>query len=65
MIPTTFDEETEISSDGIMNNLKSYHKTYFMKVHKDFIDYIENSMLHDFKLDSKSVLDLRRMCLCK
>jgi hypothetical protein len=40
MIPTTFNEETELLSD---NN----YMICYWKVRKDFLDYIEGSMPHD------------------
>jgi hypothetical protein len=47
MIPTTFHEETEFLSDSNTNSLKRHYMTFYWKVRKDFLDYIDNSMSHD------------------
>jgi hypothetical protein len=47
MIPTTFHEETEFLSDNNLNSLKRHYMTFYWKVPKDFLDYIEDSMSHD------------------
>jgi hypothetical protein len=47
MIPTTFNEETEFLSDSNTNSLKSHYMTFYWKVRKDFLDYIDDSMSHD------------------
>jgi hypothetical protein len=47
MIPSTFDEETEFLSDSNLNSLKRHYMTFYWKVRKDFLDYIEDSMSHD------------------
>jgi hypothetical protein len=52
MIPTTFNEETEFLndsnlSDSNLNSLKRHYMTFYWKVCKDFLDYIENLMFHD------------------
>jgi hypothetical protein len=47
MIPTTFHEETELLSDSNLNNLKLHYMTFYWKVRKDVLDYIEDSMSHD------------------
>jgi hypothetical protein len=44
MIPTTFNEETEFLSDSNLNSLKRHYMTFYWKVRKDFLDYIEASM---------------------
>jgi hypothetical protein len=44
MIPNTFNEETEFLSDSNLNSLKRHHMTFYWKVRKDFLDYIEDSM---------------------
>jgi hypothetical protein len=46
MIPTTFNEETEFSSDNNLNSLKRHYMTFYWKLRKDFLDYIEDSMSH-------------------
>jgi hypothetical protein len=52
MIPTTFNEETEFLSDNDLNSLKCHCMTFYWKVHKDFLDYIEDSMSHDSLIGS-------------
>jgi hypothetical protein len=44
MIPTTFNEETKFLSDSNTNSLKLHYMTFYWKVRKDFLDYIEDSM---------------------
>jgi hypothetical protein len=52
MIPTTFHEETEFLSDSNLNSLKRNDMTFYWKVRKDFLDYIEDSMFHDSLIGS-------------
>jgi hypothetical protein len=54
MIPNTFNEETEFLSDITlnMNSLKHHFMTFYWKVRKDFLDYIEDSMYHDSLIGS-------------
>jgi hypothetical protein len=52
MIPTTFHEETEFLSDSKLNSLNCHYMTFYWKVHKDFLDYIEDSMSHDSLIGS-------------
>jgi hypothetical protein len=52
MIPTTFNEETEFLSDSNMNGLKRHYMTFYWKVRKDFLHYIEDSMSHDSLIGS-------------
>jgi hypothetical protein len=52
MIPTTFNKETEFLSDNNLNRLKRHYMTFYWKVHKDFLDYIEDSMSHDSLIGS-------------
>jgi hypothetical protein len=47
MIPTTFNEVTEFLSNRNLNSLKRHYMTFYWKVRKDFLDYIEDSMSHD------------------
>jgi hypothetical protein len=47
MIPTKFHEETEFLSDSNLNSLKRHYMTFYGKVRKDFLDYIEDSISHD------------------
>jgi hypothetical protein len=52
MIPNTFNEETEFLSDSNTNSLKRHYITFYWKVHKDFLDYIEDSISHDSLIGS-------------
>jgi hypothetical protein len=52
MIPTTFNEKKEFLSDSNTNSLKRYYMTFYWKVRKDFLDYIEDSMSHDSLIES-------------
>jgi uncharacterized membrane protein YpjA len=52
MIPTTFHEETEFLSDSNTHSLKHHYMTFYWKVHKDFLDYIEDSMSHESLIGS-------------
>jgi hypothetical protein len=47
MIPPTFNKETEFLSDSTFNILKRHYITFYWKLRKDFLDYIEDSMCHD------------------
>jgi hypothetical protein len=47
MIPTAFNEETELLNDSNLNSLKRQYMTFYMNVLKDFLDYIEDSMSND------------------
>jgi hypothetical protein len=53
MIPTTFNEETEFLSESNLNSLKRHYMTFYWKVRKDFLDYIEDSISHDSLIGSK------------
>jgi hypothetical protein len=53
MILTTFIEDTAFLSDSNLNSLKLHYMTFYWKVHKDFLDYIEDSMSHDSLIGSK------------
>jgi hypothetical protein len=52
MIPTTFNEETNFLSDNNLNNLKRHYMTFYWKVRKDFLDYIEDSISYDSLIGS-------------
>jgi hypothetical protein len=52
MIQTTFNEETEFLSDSNLKSLKLHYMTFYWKERKDFLDYIEYSMSHDFLIGS-------------
>jgi hypothetical protein len=52
MIPTTCNEETEFLSDNDLKSLKRHYMTFYWKVRKDFLDYIEDSMSHDSLIGS-------------
>jgi hypothetical protein len=46
MITTTFNDETEFLSDSNTNSLKRHYMTFYWKVRKHFLDYIEDSISH-------------------
>jgi hypothetical protein len=48
MIPTTFNEETAFLSNSNTNSLKRHYMTFYWKVRKDFLDYIEDSISHNW-----------------
>jgi hypothetical protein len=53
MIPTTVNEETEFLSDSSnLNSLKLHYMTFYWKVRKDFLDFIEASMSHESSIES-------------
>jgi hypothetical protein len=52
MIPTTFNEETELLVNSNLNILKRHYMTFYWKIRKDFLDYIEDSMSHDSLIGS-------------
>jgi hypothetical protein len=52
MIPTTFNEDTEFLSDSNTNSLKRHYMTFYWKVRKYFLDYIEDSISHDSLIGS-------------
>jgi hypothetical protein len=52
MIPTTSNEETEFLSDSNTNSLKRHYMTFYWKVRKHFLDYIEDSIYHDSLIES-------------
>jgi hypothetical protein len=52
MNSTTFNEETEFLNHGNLNSLKRHYMTFYWKVRKDFLDYIEDSMSHDSLIGS-------------
>jgi hypothetical protein len=59
MIPTTFNEETEFLSDSNTNSLKRHYMTFYWKVHKDFLDYIEDSMSEDSLIGTRRISENR------
>jgi hypothetical protein len=52
MIPTTFNEETEFLSDSNYNSLKRHYMTFYWKICKYFLEYIEDLMSHDSLIGS-------------
>jgi hypothetical protein len=65
MIPTTFNEERELSSDNNLNSLKLHEMTFYWKVCKDFLDYIEDSMSHDSLIGSKISTRSKEECFLR
>jgi hypothetical protein len=47
MILTTFNEKALFLGDSNLNSLKFHYMTYYWKVRKDFLDYMEDSISHD------------------
>jgi hypothetical protein len=52
MIPTSFNGETEFVSDSNLNGLKRHYITFYWRVRKDFLEYIDDSMSHDSLIGS-------------
>jgi hypothetical protein len=52
MIPTAFNEEREFLTDSNTNTLKHHYMTFYWKLSKDFLYYIEDSMSHDSLIGS-------------
>jgi hypothetical protein len=64
MIPTTFNEETEFSSDSNLNSLKCHYMRFYWKVRKYFLDDIEYSMSHDSLIGSTISTRFRKSVSC-
>jgi hypothetical protein len=64
MIPTTFNEDTEFLSDSNTNSLKRHYMTFYWKVRKDFLDYIDDSMSHDSLIGSTISTRSRKSVSC-
>jgi hypothetical protein len=64
MIPTTFNEETEFLSNSNTNSLKRHYMTFYWKVHKDFLDYIEDLMSQDSLIGSTISTRSRKSVSC-
>jgi hypothetical protein len=64
MIPTTFNEETEFLSESNTNSFKRHYMTFYWKVRKDFLDYIEDSMSHDSFIGSTISTRSRKSVSC-
>jgi hypothetical protein len=52
MIPATLNLEAEFLSDSNLKNLKRHYMTFYWKVRKDFLNYIEDSMSHECLIGS-------------
>jgi hypothetical protein len=52
MIPATFNKETAFLSNSNLNSLKRHYMTFYWKVRKDFLVYIEDSISHDSLIGS-------------
>jgi hypothetical protein len=67
MIPTSLNKKTEFLSDSNLNNLKRHCMTFYWKVRKDFLDYIEDSMSHDSVIGSTISTRSKKSvsCACK
>jgi hypothetical protein len=64
MIPTTFNEETEFLNNSNLNSLKRHYLTFYWKVRKDFLDYIEDSMSHNILIGSTISTRSKRSVSC-
>jgi hypothetical protein len=64
MIPTTLNEETEFLSDSNTNSLKSHYMTFYWKVRKNFLDYIEDSMSQDTLIGSTISTRSKKSVFC-
>jgi hypothetical protein len=64
MIPTTFNEEIEFLSDRNLNSLKRHYMTFYWKVRKDFLDYVEDSMSQDTLIRSKIITRSKKSVSC-
>jgi hypothetical protein len=64
IIPTTFNEETEFLTDNNLNSLKRHYMTFYWKVRKDFLDYIEDSISHDSLIGSTISTRSRKSVSC-
>jgi hypothetical protein len=64
MIPTTLNEETELLSDSNLNSLKCHYMTFYRKVRKDFLDYLEDSMFHDSLIGSTISTRSKKIVSC-
>jgi hypothetical protein len=64
MIPTTFNEETEFLSDSNTNSLKRHYMTFYWKVRKDFLYYIDDSMPHDSLTGSTISTKYKKIVSC-
>jgi hypothetical protein len=64
MIPTTFNEEIGFLSDSNLNSLKRHYMTFYWKIRKHFLDYIEDSMSHDSLIGSKISIRSKKNVSC-
>jgi hypothetical protein len=64
MIATTLNEETEFLSDSNKNILKRHYMTFYWKVSKDFLDYIEDSMSHGSLIGSSISTRYKKSVSC-
>jgi hypothetical protein len=64
LIPTTFNEETEFLSDSNLNSLKRHYMTFYWKVHNDFLDYLEDSMFHQYLIGSTISTSSKKIFSC-
>jgi hypothetical protein len=64
MIPTTFNEATEILSDSNLNNLKRHYMIFCWNVRQDFLGYIEDSMYHDSLIGCTIIIRYKKSVSC-
>jgi hypothetical protein len=55
---------SQILSDSNTNSLKRHHMTFYWKVRKDFLDYIEDSMSHDSLIGSTISTKSKKIVSC-
>jgi hypothetical protein len=64
MIPITFIEETKLFNDSYLNSLICHYMTFYWKVCKNFLDYIEDSMSNDSLIESTISTRCKKNGLC-
>jgi hypothetical protein len=64
MISPKYNDEAESLSDSNTNSLKRHYMKFYWKVHKYFLDYIEDSMSHDSLIGSTISTRYRKSISC-
>ena len=52
LIPSTFEEETNFLDSEAMLRLKLHYMTYYWQLRKEFLNYLEDFMTHDYLIGS-------------
>jgi hypothetical protein len=55
---------TEFLIDSNLNSLKRHYMTFYCKIRKDFLDYIEDSMSHDSLIGSTISTRYKKIVSC-